>query len=180
MVVGDLGYDRAGPVVKFGACAIGRREYALGLEAIQNGVSYDLQHGGTWTSDRENCQFIATQYDRAAQCINWSSGKAADWNNEQTRVAIIVSSIADEDPSGKMIRALAKYHDSRRFRLMVYSTEAGVRREKQQFGQSAYVSASAKRGQMTIGELAKHKIWTWQAPPGIWPRRWSATRWMSR
>src|SRR5215470_5846472 len=33
---------RAAPVIKFGACAIGRREYALGLEAIQNGVAYDL------------------------------------------------------------------------------------------------------------------------------------------
>ena len=52
---------RAGPVIKFGACAIGRREYALGLEAIQNGVSYDLTHGGSWTSDRENCQFVATR-----------------------------------------------------------------------------------------------------------------------
>src|SRR5216117_3777947 len=30
---------RAGPVIKFGACAIGRREYALGLEAIQNALS---------------------------------------------------------------------------------------------------------------------------------------------
>src|SRR5436189_1851800 len=31
---------RAQPVIKFGAMAIGRREYAMGIEAIQNGVAY--------------------------------------------------------------------------------------------------------------------------------------------
>jgi hypothetical protein len=44
---------RAGPVAKFGACAIGRREYALGLEAIQNAVAFDLSQRGSWTGDRE-------------------------------------------------------------------------------------------------------------------------------
>jgi hypothetical protein len=38
----------------------------------------DLQHGGGWSADRENCQFVATQYDRAAQCINWTGGQAMD------------------------------------------------------------------------------------------------------
>lgn len=164
-VSGFLGLTdlRAGPVVKFGACAIARREYALGLEAIQNGVSYDLQHGGAWTGDRENCQFVATQYDRAAQCLNWTAERNTSSLNDQTNVAVIVSSIADDDASGKMIRALAKYHDSRRFRLMVYSTEAGVRREKQFFGQSAYLSSSTKRGASTLNELSRRKIATWQA-----------------
>src|SRR3954464_3291912 len=60
---------RTGPVVKFGSCAIARREYALGLEALANGVSFDLQHGGAYTSDRENCLWVAVQYDRAAQGI---------------------------------------------------------------------------------------------------------------
>ena len=155
---------RAGPIVKFGACAINRREYALGLEAIQNGVSYDLQHGGTWSADRENCQFVANQYDRAAQCINWSSGQSMDWNNKQTNVAVIVSSVADEEACAKMIRGLAKYHDAKRFKLQVYSTEAGARREKQLFGQNSYVASSAKRGAQTIAELARQKIATWTAP----------------
>jgi hypothetical protein len=165
-VSGFLGLTdlRAGPVIKFGACAIGRREYALGLEAIQNGVSYDLQHGGSWTSDRENCQFIATQYERAAQCIGWTSGESLEWNNKQTRIAVIVSSIADEEACGKMVRALAKYHDSRRFKLQIYSTEAGVRREKQLFGQTTFVSSSSKRGQATLIELVKQKIPIWTAP----------------
>src|SRR3954470_8577648 len=53
-VSGFLGLTdmRAAPVIKFGACAIARREYALGLEAIQNGVSFDLAHGGSYTRDR--------------------------------------------------------------------------------------------------------------------------------
>src|SRR5688572_27463141 len=122
---------RAGPVVKFGACAIGRREYALGLEAIQNAVSFDLAQGGSWTSDRENCQFVATQYERAAQCIGWTPTGPTEWSNQQTTVAVIVSSICDDEASGKMIRSLARYTDSKRFKLMVYSTESAVRREKQ-------------------------------------------------
>src|SRR5437588_12824443 len=47
-VSGFLGQTdlRAQPVIRFGASAVARREYALGLEALQNGVGYDLQHGG--------------------------------------------------------------------------------------------------------------------------------------
>src|SRR5438105_1218377 len=52
-VSGFLGFTemRAQPMVRFGSSAIARRECALGLEAIQNGVAYDLQHGGTYTAD---------------------------------------------------------------------------------------------------------------------------------
>src|SRR5688572_18190066 len=119
---------RAGPVVKFGACAIGRREYALGLEAIQNGVSFDLSQRGSWTSDRENCQFVAGQYERAARGIGWTSGEATfEWNNQPAKIGLIVSSIADDDATGRMIRAFARYLDGKRFQLFIYSTEAGAR-----------------------------------------------------
>src|SRR3954452_9264497 len=49
-VSGFLGLTdlRTGPVVKFGSCAIARREFALGLEALANSVSFDLQHGGAY------------------------------------------------------------------------------------------------------------------------------------
>src|SRR5271156_2969415 len=65
-ISGFLGLNdlRAGPIVKFGASAIARREYALGLEAIQNAVMVDLQQSGAYTSDREHCLLIASQYDR--------------------------------------------------------------------------------------------------------------------
>src|SRR5207248_4019955 len=83
---------RACPVIKFGACAIGRREYALGLEAIQNGVAYDIANGRSYTNDRENCLFIGTQYDRAAQCIGWNSGEVSpEWDHKQLTVASVAS-----------------------------------------------------------------------------------------
>lgn len=164
-VSGFLGQtdQRAQPVVRFGSSAIARREYALGLEAIQNGVTYDMQHGGAYTADRENCQFIATQYDRAAQCIGWTSGQSLQWNNKQTRIAYVVSSLADDETSGRISRSLAKHHDSKRFRLHVYSTDAGIRRDKQQFGQTSYSQPSGKRGAATIEALSKQKVPTWIA-----------------
>src|SRR4051812_48562385 len=117
---------RTAPVVRFGACAIARREYALGLEALANAVSYDLQHGAAYTSDRENCLFIASQYDRAAQSIGWSSGQSIQWDNKQIHVALIVSNIADDEAATRAIASLARHHDSSRVKLHVYSTEAGV------------------------------------------------------
>ena len=156
--------QRAQPVIRFGSSAIARRDYALGLEAIQNGVAYDLQHGGAFTADRENCQFIATQYDRAAQCIGWSSNADLQWNNKQTKIALVVSGIVDDEASGRAVRSLAKHHDAKRFRLHVYSTEAAVRRDRQQFAQATYAPASAKRGAQTLDFLAKQKLPAWIAP----------------
>ena len=154
---------RCAPVVRFGATAINRRDYALGIEAIQNGVAYDQANGGSFTTDRENCRYIATQYERAAQLIGWHSGQELSWNNRQIRVALIVSGIADEEASGRMIRSLAKNYDAKRMRLCVYSTEAGVRRERQQFAQMSHVQPSAKRGARTIEEIAMNKVNAWIA-----------------
>src|SRR6185295_5730757 len=94
-VSGFLGLTdlRCGPIVKFGSCAMQRREYGLGMEAIQNAVAYDLTHNGAYSADRENSQFVAMQYDRAAQCIGWTNpAGACDWNNKQTKMAYLVSS----------------------------------------------------------------------------------------
>jgi predicted O-linked N-acetylglucosamine transferase (SPINDLY family) len=158
-VSGFLGLSdqRAQPVVRFGSSAIARREYALGLEAIQNGVSFDLQQGGAYTADRDNCEFVGTQYDRAAQGIGWSAGQALEWNNKQTRIAYIVSSLADDEGSTRAVRGLSRHHDARRFNVRIYSTEATVRRDKQQFGQTAYGQPSAKRGTQTIEFLNRLK-----------------------
>ena len=46
--------------------------------------------GGAYTSDRENCQFVATQYGRVAQGLGWTSPQPLDWNNKQLRIAYIV------------------------------------------------------------------------------------------
>jgi glycosyltransferase involved in cell wall biosynthesis len=155
--------QRAAPVIRFGSSAIARREYALGLEALQNGVAYDHQHGGAHTADRENCQFIATQYDRAAQCIGWVSNSDLQWNNKQTKIAYVASAIADDETSGRALRSIAKHHDPKRYRLHVYSTEAAVRRDRQQFAQASYGQPCARRGAQTIEFLAKQKVPTWVA-----------------
>lgn len=156
--------ERAQPVIRFGSSAIARREYALALEAIGNGVAFDLQHGGAFTADRKNCQFIASQYERAAQCIEWSAGQVLEGKNEQIRVAYIASTIPDDEPSGRTIRGLARHCDPQRTSLGVYSTEAGVRRDRQQFGQPAYVPGSARRGVRTLELLNQRKLPTWIAP----------------
>jgi len=155
---------RAQPIIKFGASAIARREYSLGLEAIQNGVSYDLQQGGAFTADRDNCLFIATQYDRAAHCTGWVPPGRMDWNNKQTRMGYICSAIADDDNSCQTPALLAKHYDARRYGLCVYSTECGVRREKQQFEQIAYNLSSMKLGAATIDEMMRRDAKSWTAP----------------
>src|SRR4051794_28419510 len=95
-VSGFLGLTdlRCGPIVKFGSCAIGRREYALGLDAIQNGAPYDLPRGGEYTGDGENCLFTAQQYDRAAQCSGGNPPGAASQPasaNRPIRIAYVTS-----------------------------------------------------------------------------------------
>jgi len=155
---------RAGPIVKFGASAIARREYALGLEAIQNAVAVDLQQAGAYTSDREHCLLIASQYDRVAQCVGFTPATPLDWNNRQTRIAYIVSGISDDEACTKTISSFAKTYDSARYQLGIYSTEAQVRREKQQFYQANYVTGSTKRGTACIEALSRSQIGVWTAP----------------
>ncbi|HEX8524952.1 MAG TPA: glycosyltransferase [Tepidisphaeraceae bacterium] len=160
----NLTDQRAQPIVKFGASAINRREYALGIEAIASAVAYDLANNGAFTADKENSQWIANQYQRAAQCIGWTSGQDLNWSNKQTRIALIVSSIADDEATGRMIRGLAKFIDPQRYKLFVYSTEAFVRREKQQFQLTSYLQPSSKRGGKTLDALERHKVTAWIAP----------------
>lgn len=149
---------RAAPVVRFGGSAISRREYALGLEAIQNGVSFDLQNHGSFTSDRDNCLFIASLYERAAAALRPTDMVPCDWSHKQIRIGIIVSSICDEESSGRFLRSLARHMDAKHFKLYVYCTEAGVRRDKQQFAQNSYSASSSRRGAQTVELLSERKI----------------------
>lgn len=154
---------RAEPIVKFGASAIARREYALGMEAVQNGVAFDLQHGGTYSQERESCQFIASQYERVAQCAAWSPDSSLDHNNKQTRIAWVVSGLCDEEAATRAVRCLSRHYDANRFNLRVYSTEAAVRREKQQFAAGTTTAASAKRAAATLEQWNKQKMPAWIA-----------------
>jgi glycosyltransferase involved in cell wall biosynthesis len=159
-----LADQRTAPVVKFGASAITRREYALGVEAVQNGVTADLANGGAWLADRENCLFVASQYDRAAQAIGWSPAGETGFENKQPRVAYVTTMLADDEPAARFATNLAKQFDGRRFKLFVYTTEAGCRRERVQFAPASYAATSAKRGRETIETLKTRKAPCWHAP----------------
>ncbi|HEV7300972.1 MAG TPA: glycosyltransferase family 4 protein [Tepidisphaeraceae bacterium] len=155
---------RAQPTVRFGSSAIARREYALGLEAIASGMAFDLGQNGSYTADRENCQFVATQYARAAQGIDWAAPESIEWNNKLTKIAYIVSGIADDDATGRAVRSFAKHYDTKRFKLQVYVTDAAARREKSALTQATYALPSAKRAKDTLETLAKLKVSAWIAP----------------
>src|SRR5262249_1439074 len=145
-VSGFLGLSdlRAASTVRFAASAIARREHALGLEALANAVAFDMQHAGAYTSERENCLYVASQYHRAAQSIGYNSAQSRPASgfpdeNKQIHVALIVSNIADDEAATRAIASLARHHDAAKIKLHIYSTEAGVRREKQYFPASSYL-----------------------------------------
>ena len=140
------------------------REFSLALEALSSAVSFDAQHGAPYISDRENALFVASQYDRAAQSIGWTSGQSIEWENKQIHVAIILSNMADDDAATRAIASLARTHDASKIKLHVYSTESGVRREKQFFASGASIVGSAKRGISAFEILGQKKISTWICP----------------
>ena len=57
----------------------------------------------------------------------------------------------------RAIASLAKYHDGSKIKLHIYSTESGVRREKQFFAASTYLLGSAKRGIQILETLGRRK-----------------------
>ena len=166
-IAGFLGQTdrRAAAVAKFGGSAIGRREFALGLEAIQNGLAFDAAtHGGAWAADRDNALFVAQQYDRAGAGLGWYPAEPIEHNNKLTKLAYVVSSLADDEAAARAAASLARHLDAKRFKLTVYSTEAGARRDKQAFAQPSYAGPSAKRGREITAKLASSKAGAWHAP----------------
>lgn len=165
-VLGFLGLSeqRAEAVIRFGAAAIARREVALGLEAIQNGVTQDFQHDSFFTRDRGNMQMIAEQFNKAAQAIGWFPPSACDWNNTQLKIGYLTSSLGDDDAGARMVLGLSKHIDQKDIKLHVYSTECNVRRERLSFNQGPFTIASAKRGKETIETLNRRKASVWTAP----------------
>lgn len=165
-VLGFLGLSeqRAEAVIRFGAAAIARREVALGLEAIQNGVTQDAQHDAFFTRDRGNQQMIAEQLNKAAQAIGWFPPSACDWNNPQLKIGYLTSSLGDDDAGARMVLGLSKHVDQKDVKVHVYSTECNVRRERLSFNQGPFTLSSAKRGKETIETLNRRKASVWMAP----------------
>ena len=154
-VLGFLGEsaDRTGPVVRFGAAAIARREISLGLEAIQSSILSDIQTGGQFISDRDNTTLISEQYARAAQNSNWFPTGTLDYNNPQPKVAYITSTLADDDAISRTIAGLSRHLPENTCKFSVYSTEAFVRREKWSFAGTSFVPSSTKRAKETLEKL---------------------------
>jgi hypothetical protein len=158
-----LNDQRVQPTVRFGASAIARREFALGMEAIQSAIQFDQQINGQYGADRENCLYIASQYDRVSQSAGWGASGNLDWNNPNSRIAYVVSGIADEDSAARTLLGFAKYHEAK-WQMFVYSTESTVRRDRQQYPLESFATGSGKRGRSTIESLRASSIETWLAP----------------
>lgn len=157
-ICGFLGLSehRHGPMLRFGSCAIARREYALGLEAIQQ--------AGAFVHDHDGQAQIASLYDRVAGAVSLGTTDSIDHNNRQTRIAYVTSGIDDADASARTIAGFARHLDGKRFKLMVYGTEATVRRERQQFNLGSTTAPSTRRGMHTLETLGQKKIPAWLAP----------------
>jgi hypothetical protein len=156
--------QRCGPMVRFGGCAVGRREYALGVEAIQSGMTFDLQHGGSFSNDRENCLAVSSHYRRVAEAIGYQAPARAPMGNRAPRIGYVCSQIADDDAASRMPVGLARFCQGKDEQLFVYSTEAFVRRERQQFMQSTYLAPSPKRGREMMDMLGRAEAQVWTAP----------------
>ena len=93
--------------------------------------------------------------------------RTTGWSNTQPRIAYIVSSLGDEEPSARAAAALARTINQKQFRIGVYSTEAYCRRDRQQFtAEVPSLPSSVKRGATTIGRIKDTKATHWIAPTG--------------
>lgn len=165
-VLGFLGLSdqRAQPVIRFGAAAINRREIALGMEAIQSGVTQDPNSDNDFTRDRASNPFVADLYNRVSQSLGWFPPGPCDWKNAQLKIGYLTSSLGDDDAAARMLLGISKHLDQKDVKLCVYSTEANVRREKLTFLQGPFTPASIKRGKETIESLNRRKASVWLAP----------------
>jgi predicted O-linked N-acetylglucosamine transferase (SPINDLY family) len=160
----NLHAERIEPTFRFAVAALARREYALGMEAIQAAIAFDSQNGGHDVADRDNCLLIASQFELIAKNVGWPAPSTLDWNNRHTRIAMIVSSITDDDAAARFLLNFAKYLDTSRFQLFIYSTESSAARGQQQFTQPHYSPSSQDRGAKTLQDLIQRNAQTWLAP----------------
>jgi predicted O-linked N-acetylglucosamine transferase (SPINDLY family) len=164
-VAGFLGQDeaKAAPIARFAESAIERGSIATGIEALSWALRDDAAQGNLWSGDSANQQQIAALYADAAARTGWCQPPELNWNNKQTRVALILGQIADDDAATSAAIALANHLDTKRFKLFVYATEADARREGG-FGDTAGGTPSARRGKNALDALDRAKATAWIAP----------------
>src|SRR5262249_23614815 len=112
----------------------------------------------------ENCVMVASQYSRAASGIGFSAPTRPPRSGSGVRVAYVCSQLCDDDSATRMPMGVVKAADPKKSKFFVYSTEAYVRRDRQQFMQSSYVSASSKRGREAMESLSRCGATVWTAP----------------
>lgn len=163
-ILGFLGQNeqRTESVVRFAAAAAGRREAAVAMEALQSVVTLDVPGEHAYTRDHQNALFIAEKYERCAAALGWTPVTPSDWKNPHLKIGYLTTSIADDEPSAKLIAALGRHSEGAK--VHVYTTEAACRREKLIFTAGPFLSASTKRGKETIDLLGKKKIGVTFAP----------------
>jgi hypothetical protein len=152
------------PTVRFGAVRIARKDYSIGIEAMQSALTRDLSSGGKFLSKPENCLWVAEQYRTVAEEMGWHTPVDFDWENEVIRLGYVVSGIGDSDAATQTLLALAENLHPARCEFYVYSTEANVRRVDERFAQPIYADSSMDRGAETIQRLEKHGTGVWLAP----------------
>lgn len=167
-VLGFLGMtdQRAGPIIRFAAAAIHRREVSLGLEALQAGVFQQYQSEPNLLRDHELTLLVAQQYEQASQIIGWNPTGTNTYPNQasQIRIGYLTSCLADDEPVSRFLLGISRHLDQKDFKLCVYSTECNVRREKLTFTQGPFTASSTKRGKETIETLNRRKASVWLAP----------------
>ena len=158
----------AEPIARFAETVINRNQPALGVEALASAVREDQAAGGVWAGDAANARHVADLYARAAASLGFETPghvpPGFQWNNKQTRVALVLGQIADDDAATAAALALAGHLDQKRFKLFVYATEAEVRREGGKFGKPAAGLPSARRGKTALDAFDRAKATCWIAP----------------
>jgi hypothetical protein len=155
----SLGEERVGPTAWFGASAIARGDYSLGIEAIQSAAA----RGGEFLAKQENCVWVAEEYQIAAQGIGWSTPVGFDWENSVIRLGFVVSGIEDGDATSRLLMGLGENLHPARCEFYVYSTEAKVRRGGERFAQPSYAGSSWERGANTLEKLRTSGAGVWVA-----------------
>ena len=155
---------RTEPIVRFAAAATVRKEFGLALEAMQNALAADVSSGGSYLGTAAGLDRVTKQYEQTAAAIGFrSESTRAIREPGPLNIACVVSAISDDESTSSTLATIARHLDPSRFRFSVYSTEANVRRDKQQFGGSTFSASSIKRGPATLDTLGQRRTPVWFA-----------------
>jgi hypothetical protein len=123
--------DATEPTVAFAEGAVRRGDVNLGIEAAASAAAQDAGRGGTWATRGENLRRLAELYATAVEKEADFAG--GEWTNEVPHVAVLTSSLGDDEPAARAVAALAEHVDAKKIKISAYATEGYVRRDSQQW-----------------------------------------------